>query len=51
VAALRRRGYRVVPLAEDHGTFHFARPQLVVVDGEGLRVGLDHLRPTAAAGH
>jgi gamma-glutamyltranspeptidase/glutathione hydrolase len=50
VAALRRLGHRVTPLTEDPGTFHFARPQVIAVAADGLRVGLDALRPTTSSG-
>jgi len=50
IADLRRRGHRVVPLAETYSSFHFARPQAIEVTATGLRAGVDHLRPATAMG-
>jgi gamma-glutamyltranspeptidase/glutathione hydrolase len=50
VRALRHRGHRVVPQAEDPGTFYFARPQVIAVTPAGLVAGVDALRPATAMG-
>jgi gamma-glutamyltranspeptidase/glutathione hydrolase len=50
VAALRRRGHRVVPQTETYSTFYFARPQVIQVANGTLVAGVDHLRPTTAMG-
>ena len=50
IAGLRRRGHRVVPLAETYSSFYFARPQAIEVTPSGLRAGVDHLRPATATG-
>ena len=46
----RRLGHRVIALTEDPGSFHFARPQVIAVSPDGLRVGLDAWRPTTSSG-
>jgi gamma-glutamyltranspeptidase/glutathione hydrolase len=50
LAVLRRWGHRVVPQTESPSSFYFARPQVIAVTATGLVAGVDHLRPTAAAG-
>jgi gamma-glutamyltranspeptidase/glutathione hydrolase len=50
IAALRRRGHRVVPKHESYSTINFAKPIAIRVTPAGLEAGLDHLRPAAAAG-
>ena len=50
VAALRRRGHRIVPLTETYSSFYFARPQVIEVTRRGLAAGVDHLRPATAMG-
>jgi gamma-glutamyltranspeptidase/glutathione hydrolase len=51
IAALRKRGYSVVPWEETFATFALAKPLGIRVTDKGLEAGLDHLRPAAAAGH
>jgi gamma-glutamyltranspeptidase/glutathione hydrolase len=50
VAALRRRGHRVLSLTETYSSFYFARPQVIEVTRRGLAAGVDHLRPATAMG-
>lgn len=50
LAALRRMGHRVVARTEAYSTFHFARPQVIQVNGDRLVAGVDHLRPATAMG-
>ncbi len=50
IAALRRRGHRVIPKRESYSTINFAKPIAIRVTQAGLEAGLDPLRPAAAAG-
>jgi hypothetical protein len=47
---MRRLGHEVVVKEETFGTSHFARPALVVVDGDVLRGGVNLFNPACAGG-
>jgi gamma-glutamyltranspeptidase/glutathione hydrolase len=51
LAALRKRGHKIVEKTETYASLNFARPVGVRVTAKGLEAGLDSFGAAAAAGH
>ena len=51
IAALERRGHRVVVKPESYSTLNFARPVMIRVTGKGLETGVEQFAAAWGAGH